>query len=288
MTSAGDANYWSDPDKHAWDGIWMNHPAVRAWVNRRVTGDPTLWPVHWLRRVVPDRLPFAHAVSVGCGLGNFERALVQLEIASSVTGIDVSSEIVAEAEKHAAEAGQSGRIRYVAADARAFLQDARGLDAICFHASLHHFDRVSELLGLVRRALNPGGILYLDEYVGPARHEWTWRHLIEWNLRYWSLPSGVRRTHIIRRPISDADPTEAIASSDILPAVSEHFRVLDRRDYGGNLLSAIYPSLLRPDQAGGPPPAVYDRAVETLLRGEESLLARGRPSFHAVLAAEAA
>ncbi|HYX20151.1 MAG TPA: class I SAM-dependent methyltransferase, partial [Thermoanaerobaculia bacterium] len=200
MTSEGAANYWSDPEKHAWDGIWLNHPAVRAWVNRRVTGDAALWPIHSIRLAIPERLPFRRALSIGSGLGSFERALVELGIATAVTGVDVSPEILAEAERHAAEAGMGDRIRYVAADARAFLETARDLDAICFHASLHHFDRVGELLDLVRKALKPGGVLYLDEYVGPSRHEWTWRDLLEWNLRYRSLPRAVRRTHIIRRP----------------------------------------------------------------------------------------
>jgi SAM-dependent methyltransferase len=287
VTAPGAANYWADPEKHAWDGIWMNHPAVRAWVNRRVTGDPSLWPVHSIRQVVPDRLPFGRALSIGSGLGNFERALVQLDIAATVTGIDLSPEVLVEAERRAAEAGMSGRIRYVAADARAFLGEARDLDAVCFHASLHHFDRVGDLLDRVRKALKPGGILYLDEYVGPSRHEWTWRHLVDWNVRYRLLPEAVRRTHIIRRPISDADLTEAIASSDILPELERRFRVLRRFDYGGNLLSAIYPSLLRPDQPGGPPAETYDRVVGKLLDAEDAVLAKGAPSFHAVLVAEA-
>ncbi|HYX20085.1 MAG TPA: hypothetical protein VFA98_04505, partial [Thermoanaerobaculia bacterium] len=105
-------------------------------------------------------------------------------------------------------------------------------------------------------------------------------------VRYRFLPAAVRRTHIVRKPISDADLTEGIASSDILPEVVRRFRVLRRWDYGGNLLSAIYPSLLRPDQPGGPPRAVYDRSVERLLAAEDALLAHGRPSFHAVLVAE--
>ena len=69
---------------------------------------------------------------------------------------------------------------------------------------------------------------------------------------YRSLPAAVRRTKIIRRPINVEDPTEAVASSGILPAVEEHLRVLARRDYGGNLLEPIYPSLLRPDQPERP------------------------------------
>ncbi len=110
-------SYWSDPGKHGWDELWQNHPAVRAWINRRVTGDPGQWPIEWLPRVVPDRLPFRRAVSIGCGLGNLERSLVELGVAVRVTGVDASVEAVGQARSAASAAGLADRISYVAADA---------------------------------------------------------------------------------------------------------------------------------------------------------------------------
>jgi SAM-dependent methyltransferase len=278
-------SYWSDLDHHGWDEIWMNHPAVRAAINRRVTGDPQLWPIAWLPSVVPGRTPFGRALSVGCGVGNFERTLVEFGIVRQVTGIDASAEVIAQARRSAAEAGMGERISYVVADARELLGIERGLDAIFFHASLHHFDRLPAFLGLVRQALSPRGILYLDEYAGPSRDEWSWRHLLRWNAVYWRLPRAVRRTGVVRAPINREDSTEAIESSGILPAVEEHFRLIARRDYGGNLLAVIYPSLLRPNQPGGPPAAQFDHTVESLLRREEALLSR-EPGFHTVVVAE--
>jgi SAM-dependent methyltransferase len=277
--------YWSDLDRHGWDEIWMNHPAVRARINRRVTGDPGRWPIAWLADIVPDRVPFRRALSIGCGVGNLERSLAGLELVERVTGIDSSPEAIAAARRACADAGLAGRVDYVVADARELLASVRECDAIFFHASLHHFDRLPEFLGLVRGALAPRGVLYLDEYVGPARGEWTWRDLLRWNAAYRRLPGAVRRTRIIRRPINRKDPTEAVESSGILPAVEAHFRVLARRDYGGNLLAVIYPSLRRPDQPGGPLPEVFDATVERLLAHEDALLA-GERGYHAVVVAE--
>jgi len=278
--------YWSDTSAYGWDELWMNHPLVRERINRRVTGEPHLWPIQWLARVVPDRIPFASALNVGCGLGHLERSLVDHGLVSHVTGIDTSATAVEEARRSAAGAGLDGRMTFVVADAWRFLAECERFDAVFFHASLHHFDRLGELLALVRRSLKPRGILYVDEYVGPARDEWSWRHLARWNFVYRRLPAAVRRTRIIRRPVNREDPTEAIASSGILPAVSAHFRVLARRDYGGNLLAPIYPNMLRPDQPGGPPAALFDRAVVELLDREERMLASGAPTFQAVVVAE--
>ncbi|HWZ85314.1 MAG TPA: class I SAM-dependent methyltransferase [Thermoanaerobaculia bacterium] len=280
---SGDNAYWANLHNYGWDELWMNHPLVRERINRRVTGDPTLWPIQWLPTVVPGRTPFAKTLNVGCGVGHLERSLLEHGIVTHVTGIDASETAVDEARR--STSGLAGAA-FMVADARAYLREARGFDAIFFHASLHHFDRLPELLGLVRGALGPRGILYFDEYVGPARDEWTWRHLVQWNAVYRRLPSAVRRTRIIRKPINREDPTEAIASSEILPAVSEHFRILARRDYGGDLLAVIYPSLLRPDQEGGPSSELFAEVVASLLDREEPLLARGRGSFQTVVVAE--
>jgi SAM-dependent methyltransferase len=239
MTDVG-AAYWSDLRRHGWDELWMNHPIVRERINRRVTGDPALWPIQWLATVVPDRVPFPSALNVGCGLGHLERSLVEHGLAAHVTGIDTSASAVEEARRAAGAVGLAGRMDFVVADAWRFLGECEPFDAVFFHASLHHFDRLSDLLGLVRRALKPRGILYLDEYVGPARDEWTWRHLLRWNLVYRGLPAAMRRTRVTRRPINREDP----------------------------------------------PADLFDRTVRELLEREERLLARGAPTFQAVVVAE--
>lgn len=77
---------------------------------------------------------------------------------------------------------------------------------------------------------------------------------------------------------------------DRLPELDEHFAVLERRDYGGNLVSLIYPNLRRPGTGpGAPTPEAFDDAVRFLLDCEIPLLrhpalARSR-SFHTVLVA---
>jgi len=271
-------SYWGDLSHHEWDGLWMSHPAVRARINSRVTGDSGLWPIQWLASIVPDRVPFPRALSIGCGVGHLERSLAELGLVRTVTGIDESEKAIAEARRGAVgfEA-----IRYECAEARDFLSRQKGLDAIFFHASLHHFDRLTDLLGLVRAALAPNGILYCDEYVGPSRDEWRWPHLVRWNLIYRRLPRGVRRTHLVRPPINRDDPTEAVESSGIVPAIEKHFRVLARKDYGGNLLAVIYPNL-RPRASS---PELFDAAIAHLLDREDALLRR-EPGFHSVIVAQ--
>jgi SAM-dependent methyltransferase len=162
-------------------------------------------------------------------------------------------------------------------------------DAVFFHGSLHHFEDGAGTLERVARALKPQGILYLDEYVGRSRGDWRPWHLLIPNLVYWTLPGSVRRTRIIRSPVTDEDPTEQVCSADILPSMERFFRLLERKDYGGNLLLLIYPSLRRPGP-GGSDRAVFHRAVSRLVALEDAML-RQPPwtregSLHAVLWAE--
>jgi SAM-dependent methyltransferase len=269
--------YWDDLARHQGgegiEEIWLNHPLVRAEANRLITGDPNQWPVDWLQTQVK---PAAEAVSIGCGTGSFERVVAERGVVSRITGIDTAPQPLEVAARLAREANLAGRVSYAQADATQWLKSRKAsLDAVFFHASLHHFPRPAELLATVRSALRPGGYLYLDEYIGPARDEWSMFKLALPNLAYSLLPFGVRRPTIVRAPINREDPTEAIASSSIVEAVRQNFEDVVIRPYGGHLLAVIYPNLHRTA-------ARFDTAVARLIRFERIL--KARPYYAVILA----
>ena len=248
----------------------MAHPLVRHAINRRVTGDPMVWPITGLKRQLER--PVGKALSIGSGVGAFERTLIEQGITSDVTGVDFSDVILGEARRGAAEAGM--KIEYIAADARELMRERpASFDAVFFHASLHHFDRLDDLMAVIKRALRPDGFLWYDEYVGPSRDEWSLWKLVAPNLAYYRLPRKMRRPKLVRAPINFEDPTEAIASSEIVPATSRHFRILEQRDYGGNLLSIVFPNLRQPHE-GGPPREELDRWVAKLIEWDERAMRR--------------
>jgi SAM-dependent methyltransferase len=278
--------YWDEVGHHMGPErlaeFWMAHPRARAAINARVSGDQHTWPMDWFRAGFSGSLPFANALSIGAGMGELERDLLRKGVASFVTGIDVVEEPLRLAAETAMREGLDSKLAYVRADAREYLaRHASAFDAIFFHGALHHFDRIDSLMELVRSALVPGGWLYLDEYVGPSMRQWTARRLLLSNVVYYLLPSGARRPRIVRAPVNPEDPTEMIESHAIVPAVRKHFEIVEKRDYGGNLLGVIYANLRRDD------PETLDRAVARILRWEELLL-RVAPSHFAVIVARAA
>jgi SAM-dependent methyltransferase len=285
-------NPWEDVRRHIDLGhFWLSHPAVRRRIGWRLAGDVACsYSAAWFRRRMAPELPLARALSVGCGTGRLERSLVSLGVAEHVTGVDTSENAIGVARSEASAAHLDGRIDYRIADAQSALSGENAWDGIFFHGSLHHLDRLGELFESIRRALAPSGLLFLDEYVGPSRDEWTWRNMVIPNLVYGLfVPKRFRRTRIVRSPVTNDDPTEMIRSSQIGPFVRGGFDVIDWRDYGGNLLALIYPSLRRPAESDAGGQAGFDRTVERLLDVEDALLRHPRItraiSHHAVIVA---
>jgi DMSO/TMAO reductase YedYZ molybdopterin-dependent catalytic subunit len=145
---------------------------------------------------------------------------------------------------------------------------------------------LDDLLERVALALKPRGLLYIDEYVGPSRKQWHPLRLLLPNLTFYALPRSVRRVGLVRAPINTEDPTEAVASHDIVPAVGRWLKILERRDYGGNLLSLLYPNLKRPNEMSDPETVErFRKALQRLLAWEDVILAKAG-SFYAVVVAE--
>jgi len=248
------AEFWgqhhqADCQDHA---FWLADERIMHWVNRKISGQPQIWPLSWFLLSLEEHLvPVPHALSIGCGPGNLEREVMRHQSAQRITGIDVSRSSLDLAERCAREAGYSQEITYVLSDAESWLRtriQERSLDLVFFHASLHHIESLESVLELCAQKLCHGtpGLLYLDEYIGPSRDEWTPGHLGYSTALFERVPVEFRQSSTLVPPVAFEDPTEMIRSSEIISVLKSYFQVVEYKPYFGNvvmpLVSGIRPS----------------------------------------------
>lgn len=276
--------FWSLRFRGDEPSTWLHEELVRRYVNRRISGSEHVWPLDWFGAWLDehhDGRRFESGVSLGCGEGALERAVIVQGLCRSMVGLDLSGEAVKSAAEQAEQAGIDS-IRYRRADMNHLaFEDSDAFEIAFFHQSIHHVDALEHCLGTVARTLPADGFLYLDEYVGPSRDQWAPELIAAAQAVFDELPTAVKRRPRLELPVDWRDPSEAIRSAEIVPVVEEHFEIIEKRDYGGNLLAVIHPWL----DLGSCDADARNAVLAQLLDAEDALLADGVPSYYTVIVA---
>lgn len=263
------AEFWDRQAQAPQPVYWAEHPLVRRYVNECVTECWWAYPTHGFKAAWAY-LPLARGLSIGCGTGNLEKDLRWMRICEEVDAYDVSPESIRIARERAAREGIDC-VRYEVADCESFDYPPGHYDAVFFNGSMHHIGDPAGLLDKLLVALKPGGLMFLDDYVGPARDEWSDAHLVHAHEAYGALPARWRTVDRLAPPYDASDPSEMIASSAILPAIHARFDILWEKPYWGNLLYPVL-SQVAPD-AGELPDA--EQILGDLIAREKALVADG-------------
>lgn len=271
----GEESFWDREAAAPQLPSWLAQPKVREYVNKAISGG-TAWPLEWFKATWPRR--YKRGLSIGCGTGALERGLLDLDLCEHVDAFDASSVSLAIAQSEADKHPQGSRIRYFQADFNTVRLPTDTYDLVLFHQSLHHVARIERLLRHVARALQPEGLLYLEEYIGPSRGYWTQRRFAPYAALYQMIPREMRWFDALGPPINYDDPTEAIRSGEIVSRIVLGFEVAAFQGYGGNVLSVLI--------GGINPPSVTPWVWDALIQAEQSLLAAGAPHFNAVIVAK--
>ena len=115
--------------------------------------------------------------------------------------------------------------------------------AACCIGGLSSHLRLERLLDAVLDALEPGGRLFVDDYVGPARHRWNQRTGAAAAAAYRRLPAAVRRFERLPMPPVEGDCARATRSGDVARLIRTGFRVESVRPYGGDLVAPLATSV---------------------------------------------
>jgi SAM-dependent methyltransferase len=279
----GDHSIWKPGEiRH-----WLQNPLVQARIESKIVdgfnGDRFQ---SFLARHLQGKLPVERALTLGCGYGELERGLSKYQFARAHEGVDVTDHAISRAREAALAQGYQ-HIRYTVSDLNTIRLERDAYDVIFGVSSIHHVERLEHLFDQVRQALHPGGYFFLDEYIGPTKFQWTEDQLHFMNEQLQTLPLHLRRSvsepgkykqKVERRTLQfmkESDPSEAVRSSDIVPLLSQYFRVLEFKGYGGSLLHDL---LL--DIAGNfteQNPGSLDH-LRRLFEAEDTLIQSGRLS----------
>jgi SAM-dependent methyltransferase len=273
--------HWGSGGRFA--GQWFDVPAVLERWATMVSGDPK---VNFRQKVARTYLAdgtHRRALSLGCGFGHREREWAQLNVFDELTGIDIAPGAVEAARTAAVDAGISPDIlRYEVGDFSAGSLGQTTYDVIIVEHSLHHFTDVPGTVERIRAALAPGGLLVMDEYVGPSRFQWTSRQIEAADGLLRALPESYRAMRdgrlkrAVRRPSLLAmhidDPSEAVESASIMPALRRTFAVTEEVGYGGAVLHPLLSNIAHNFVDDSPATASL---LEVLFGAEDALLATG-------------
>jgi SAM-dependent methyltransferase len=190
----------------------------------------------------------ARAVSLGCGRGRQDRSLYRHGIVETLIGYDLSPHSVEAAAKWAHSSGIAG-FEYRLGDLNEIELEVSAFDLVVAEMSLHHTTELERLFDVAARALKPGGLLLVDEYVGPTRFRWTETQMRAVNGLLTILPKELRMTpegvfkplieHLPNSFFESVDPSEAVRSGEVMGCLEQRFEILWRRPYGGTILHPL-------------------------------------------------
>lgn len=231
---------------------WWESDYIVKRINRRVCGESLPGMSAGLHRVATERfanrLPFARGVSIGCGTGSKECNVIRSGLVKHFTLFELSSVAVEQGRAQAEQAGLSQNMTFRMEDGLTVETGDGMYDLVYWNNALHHMFDVKAALEWSWRVLRKGGVLLMDDFVGPTRMQWSDR-LLEINsavlaalpsqyLRNPARPDLMLSTRAQRSSVSAimaTDPSECADSANILPELLRIFPDAWVRKTGGGI-----------------------------------------------------
>jgi hypothetical protein len=252
-------------------GFWQS-PVARAAINRRITGDPELAAETYFARRHGPSIVAPHAVSLRASDAKLEIALVEAGSCERLTGLD---------EEQARVDFAAGRVPEPLRERITFRlgtlerwEPPEPLGAAVLRSFLHRRADLEQVLDRLAAMLVPGGLLFVEDFVGPAGFQWTDAQLDAINRLLARLPRELLRDLSeadgsvklkVGRPhraaartatsASAAPPGPAPRSDEIVPLLDARFERVELCPYGGAVFHQLFGRIMgnfndRPDLVG--------------------------------------
>ena len=155
---------------------WQDNPQFSSYIQQQISSDHETG-VHGAIRAEIGDTPLRYGVSVGSGTGDNERDLIAAGLVENFDLFEVSRDRISQSKALAAKAGIGNRVKHHLEDA--LQRDFDGIyDLVYWEHALHHMLDVDYAIAWSVRALKTGGILVVNDYVGPTRLQWRRKEVI--------------------------------------------------------------------------------------------------------------
>ena len=245
--------------------FWQS-PVARAAINRRITGDPELGPETYFARRHGPAIVAPHALSVRASDAKLELALVEAGACEQLDGVDDDQGRVDFATGRVPEPLRE-RVRFGLGTLEGF-RAPEPLGAVVCRSFLHRRADLEVTIDRIGALLAPGGLVFVEDFVGPARFQWTDIQLEAINRLLAWLPEELltdlaatdgRRKRSVERPDPEAwiaaNSHEAVRSDEILPLLDARFERVEVCPYGGAVFHQLFSRIMgnfagRPELVG--------------------------------------
>jgi SAM-dependent methyltransferase len=229
---------------------WSHHPIIDAYINANIIPFATTMP-EWFAKNYLTAGPCERALSVCCGTGTMDRQALAAGVCRHLEGFDISSGSLEFAQQEAEKAGFGDRVRYWVDNANTITLEENRYDLALVFGALHHVDALERLCSQLRHSLKPGSYIFVNEYIGPPRFQWSPQQLEIINRVMAVLPPEWRRAEQVIPPnpedVIKGDPSEATRSDEIISILCNNLDLVDYCDYGGALLMPLWANGINPD-----------------------------------------
>jgi SAM-dependent methyltransferase len=230
---------------------WWQSPHVIRHINQLVCGEPvpgfSSGLIKQVRNLAAESIPFKRGISVGGGNGQKEISLIKQGLVSSFDLYELSETRIAAGEELARKESVEQNINFIFGDAFGLATKAEEYDFVHWNNSLHHMLDVDQAVAWSKQILKPGGLFYMDDFIGASRFQWPGRQLeIATKVRkafqsskYMQNPRDSDKSLAIelKRPSAEKliqdDPSEAADSDRIIDSIIKYFPNAEIKITGG-------------------------------------------------------
>jgi len=232
---------------------WMDSPLVQENCLKKLIIENksisvTQW-VLWVKEKYAQN-PFNYGLSLGCGDGTLERHVILYKICRQIDAYDNSKKSIEIAKQLCKKNNLEHSINYQQKDINDIILEKNKYDVVFIGSALHHFENLEHIFNEIKNSLKKGGLLIINEFIGPNQFQWEDKQLKIINDLLNILPQDLKMNRVtkdiksrVTKPTIDSmnaiDPSEAIRSSEIIPILNNYFEIIERIDYGGTILHLL-------------------------------------------------